>query len=55
MHRVQAGYTVVATFLAFMPSYLTGDGHGLGVALRTRSEIALEDLEVAEAMRAALG
>jgi hypothetical protein len=54
IHRVQAGYTVVATFLAFMPSYLTGDGQGLGVALRTRSELALEDLEVVEATRAAL-
>ena len=54
VHRVQAGYTVVATFLAFMPSYATGDGQGLGVALRTRSEMALEDLDVAEAMRVAL-
>ena len=55
VHRVQAGYTVVATFLSFMPTYLTGDGQGLGVALRTRSELALEDLEVADAMRVALG
>ncbi len=54
VHRVQAGYTVVATFLAFMPSYLTGDGQGLGVALRTRAELALDDLEVVKAMRAAL-
>jgi hypothetical protein len=54
VHRVQAGYTVVATFLAFMPSYLAGDGQGLGVALRTRSELALDDLDVVDAMRAAL-
>jgi hypothetical protein len=53
-HRVQASYTVVATFLAFMPSYAAGDGQGLGVALRRRSEMALEDLEVVDALRAAL-
>ena len=54
VHRVQASYTVVATFLAFMPSYLAGDGQELGVALRTRSELALEDLDVVEATRSAL-
>ena len=53
-HRVQAGYTVVATFLAFMPSYNTAAGRGLGLALRRRSEQALEDLEVVDAMRSAL-
>jgi hypothetical protein len=53
-HRLQASYTVVATFLAFMPSYLAGDGQTLGVALRTRAELALEDLDVVEAMRVAL-
>ena len=54
VHRVQAGYTVVATFLAFMPSYAAGDGQGLGRALRTRSELALDDLESVAAMRTAL-
>jgi hypothetical protein len=54
VHRVQAGYTVIATFLAFMPSYMSGDGQVLGVALRTRSELALEDLDVVDAMRTAL-
>jgi aminoglycoside phosphotransferase (APT) family kinase protein len=54
VHRVQAGYTVVATFLAFMPSYAAGDGQGLGRALRTRAELALDDLETVDAMRAAL-
>ncbi len=53
-HRVQAGYTVVATFLGFMPSYATADGRGLGAALRRRSELALEDLEAVDAMQAAL-
>jgi len=54
VHRVQAAYTVLATFLAFMPSYAAGDGMGLGVALRRRSELALEDLDVVDALRAAL-
>jgi hypothetical protein len=53
VHRVQAGYTVVATFLAFMPAY-AGDGQALGVALRKNSELALDDLEVVDAMRAAV-
>jgi hypothetical protein len=54
VHRVQAGYTVVATFLAFMPSYATGDGQSLGIALRRHSELALDDLQVVDAMRAAV-
>jgi hypothetical protein len=53
-HRFQASYTVVATFLAFMPSYMAGEGQGLGVALRTRAELALEDLDVVAALDAAL-
>jgi hypothetical protein len=53
-HRVQAGYTVVATFLVFMPSYATAEAQVLGAALRTRSELALDDLQVVDAMRAAL-
>jgi aminoglycoside phosphotransferase (APT) family kinase protein len=52
-HRIQAAYTVVATFLAFMPSY-AGDGQALGIALRRHSEMALDDLEVADAIRAAV-
>ena len=53
-HRIQAAYTVLATFLAFMPSYLAGDGQVLGMALRTRAEMAVEDLEVVDAVTAAL-
>lgn len=53
-HRVQASYTVVATFLAFMPSYQTADGRTLGKALRERCEQALVDLDVVDATRAAL-
>jgi len=37
-HRLQAAYTVVATFLAFMPSYVASDGQVLGAALRRHSE-----------------
>jgi hypothetical protein len=54
VHRVQAAYTVVATFLVFMPSYATPDAQILGTALRTRSELALEDLQVVDAIRAAV-
>ena len=54
VHRVQAGYTVVATFLVFMPSYASAEAQVLGGDLRRRSELALEDLEVVDAMRAAL-
>jgi hypothetical protein len=54
VHRVQAGYTVVATFLAFMPSYATSDAQVLGTALRRHSELALDDLEVVDAMRVAV-
>lgn len=54
-HRVQASYTVVATFLAFMPSYATADGRALGAALRSRANQALEDLDVVAALRAAIG
>jgi hypothetical protein len=54
VHRVMAGYTVVATFLAFTPTYLASDGQALGVDLRHRSEQALDDLDVVDALRAAL-
>jgi hypothetical protein len=53
-HRLHASYTVVATFLAYMPSYAASDGVGLGDALLARSDAALEDLDVVAAVRAAL-
>jgi hypothetical protein len=53
-HRVQAAYTVVATFLGFMPSYATADGRSLGAALRHRSELALDDLDTVDAIRTAV-
>lgn len=53
-YRMQTSYTVIATFLAFMPSYQTADGRELGAALRSRCEQALEDLDVVAATRAAL-
>ena len=52
-HRLQASYTVIATFLSYMPSYQAGDGAGLGSALRARANAALTDLDVVEALRAA--
>jgi aminoglycoside phosphotransferase (APT) family kinase protein len=54
VHRIQAAYTVVATFLVFMPSYATEEAQALGADLRRRSELALEDLDVVDALRAAL-
>ena len=53
-HRLHASYTVVATFLAYMPSYAASDGVGLGDALLARSDAALADLDVVDAVRAAL-
>jgi hypothetical protein len=53
-HRLQASYTVVATFLAYMPSYASGDGVALGDALLARADAAVDDLEVVDAVRAAL-
>lgn len=53
-HRLHASYTVVATFLAYMPSYAAGDGVKLGDALLARANAALEDLDVVAAVRAAL-
>jgi aminoglycoside phosphotransferase (APT) family kinase protein len=52
-HRLQAAYTVVATFLAYMPSYASGDGVALGDALLERADAAVEDLEVLDAIDAA--
>jgi hypothetical protein len=53
-HRVQAAYTVVATFLAFMPTYLASDVQNLAADLLRRAQMALDDLEVVEALRSAL-
>ena len=53
-YRLQASYTVVATFLAYMPSYAAGDGVALGNDLLARADAALEDLDVVDAVRAAL-
>lgn len=53
-HRVQAAYTVIATFLAYTPSYRGGDGVPLGADLITRANAALTDLDVVAALRSAL-
>jgi hypothetical protein len=53
-HRLQASYTVIATFLAYTPSYMAGDGVALGDALIARAHAALDDLDVVDAVRATL-
>jgi len=53
-HRLQASYTVIATFLAYMPSYASGDGVALSNDLLARANAAIEDLEVVAAVEAAL-
>lgn len=53
-HRLQASYTVIATFLSFMPSYMAGDGQELGQALLERANAAIEDLEVVAALDEAM-
>jgi hypothetical protein len=53
-HRVQAAYTVIATFLAYTPSYRGGDGVPLGADLIARANAALTDLDVVDALRGAL-
>ena len=54
VHRVQAAYTVLATFLVFMPTYATPEAQTLGHALLRRAKLALDDLDVVDALRAAL-
>ncbi|HEX6394881.1 MAG TPA: phosphotransferase [Acidimicrobiales bacterium] len=53
-HRVQTGYTVLATFLVFMPGYAGPEAQVLGGDLRRRAELALEDLDVVDAMKMTL-
>ena len=53
-HRVHAAYTVIATFLAYMPSYAAGDGLVLSDSLIARANAAIEDLDVVDAVRAAI-
>ena len=54
VHRLQSSYTVIATFLAYMPSYRSGDGMTLGNALLTRADAAIADLDTVAALLAAL-
>ncbi len=54
-YRLNASYTVVATFLAYMPSYATSDGVELGEGLLRHANAAIEDLEVLEVLKGALG
>jgi hypothetical protein len=54
-YRLQTAYTVLATFLVFMPTYMTPEAQLLGASLRSRTEMALDDLEVVDALQRALG
>ncbi|MEM9174904.1 MAG: phosphotransferase [Myxococcota bacterium] len=49
-HRLQASYTVIATFLAFMPSYADSDGVALSDGLLRQANAAIEDLDVVGAL-----
>ena len=53
-HRRQASYTVIATFLAYMPSYADSDGVALSEGLLRHANAAIEDLEVVAALNEAL-
>jgi len=53
-HRLQASYTVIATFLAYMPSYADSDGVALSEGLLRHANAAIEDLEVVDAIRTVL-
>jgi hypothetical protein len=54
-HRLLAAYTVNATFLVFMPTYGSPEAQTLGGALLRRAQLALEELDVLDALRTALG
>lgn len=54
VHRLQSSYTVVATFLAYMPTYMASDGVALGDALLARADAAVDDLDAVGAVRDAL-
>lgn len=54
VHRLQSSYTVVATFLAYMPTYMNSDGVALGDALLARADAAVADLDAVDAVRDAL-
>ena len=53
VYRQQASYTVIATFLSFMPSYAASDGRALSHDLLARANAAIEDLDVVAAIDAA--
>lgn len=55
VHRLQSSYTVIATFLAYMPTYMNSDGVALGDALLARADAAVADLDAVDAVRVALG
>jgi hypothetical protein len=54
-HRVQAAYTVLASFLSFAPHYDTAELAGFNGAFRARSFAALDDLDTVGALHELLG
>jgi Phosphotransferase enzyme family len=53
-HRVQTGYTVLASFLSLVPPYNGPDQRAFSDGFRNRAIAALDDLDAASAMREAL-
>ncbi|MCU1391747.1 MAG: hypothetical protein JWM34_175 [Ilumatobacteraceae bacterium] len=54
-HRVHTGYTVLASFLSLVPPYNGEDQREFSDAFRNRAITAIDDLDAAATMRAALG
>jgi hypothetical protein len=54
-HRVQAAYTVLASFLSFAPHYDTAELADFNAAFRARSFAVLDDLDTVGALRQLLG
>jgi hypothetical protein len=53
-HRLHAGYTVIASFLSFVPPYNAAKHDVFNGAFRDRSMAALDDLDTVDALREAL-
>lgn len=53
-HRVDAAYTVLASFLSLVPPYNGEDQRAFSDAFRNRAIAALDDLETVDALRAAM-
>jgi hypothetical protein len=54
VHREQASYNVIASFLGLTPTYDTAEGRPFSKAFRDRAMVSLEALDALGALRAAL-